>query len=33
VQKHLLREQGLTEETYDREADGVVIKRDPIVRL
>ena len=33
VQKHLLREQGLTEETYDREAEGVVIKRDPIIRL
>ena len=33
VQKHLLREQGLTEGVYDREAEGVLIKRDPIVRL
>lgn len=33
VQKHLLRAQGLTEEVYDREAEGVAIKRDPIVYL
>jgi len=28
VQKHLLREQGVTGDTWDREAAGVVIKRD-----
>jgi crotonobetaine/carnitine-CoA ligase len=28
VQKHLLRNEGVTEETWDREAAGIVIKRD-----
>lgn len=30
VQKHLLRQQGVTADTWDRERHGIVIKRDAI---
>ena len=28
VQKHLLREEGITADTWDREAAGIVVKRE-----
>lgn len=33
VLKHLLRAQGLTDGTFDRESEGIIIKRDRMVRL
>lgn len=33
VQKHMLREQGVVEGTFDREAEGIVVKRDRIAQL
>ncbi|MBT7665895.1 MAG: ATP-dependent acyl-CoA ligase, partial [Rhodospirillaceae bacterium] len=30
VQKHLLKEDGITPDTWDREAEGIVVKREKI---
>jgi crotonobetaine/carnitine-CoA ligase len=30
VQKHLLRSDGITKDTWDREAEGIKVKRDKI---
>ena len=30
VQKHLLKEAGVTSDTWDREAEGITVKRDKI---
>lgn len=30
VQKHLLKEDGITADTWDREAEGIVVKREKI---
>jgi crotonobetaine/carnitine-CoA ligase len=30
IQKHVLKEQGVTDDTWDREAAGIIVKREAI---